>query len=203
MFAAIFMRVPLMLLPVVHVPTPTANCQLDVLTPQAMDDRAISGFTASVDQYVTLHRRLECSLPPEQMFDDPEDMFAAREALRVALIEARPNAREGNIFTPGIAQVIRQRLEMAIQEHHYSPREVLAAINEERLPGMPEPEVNGEFPWMIGSTMWPTLLAALPPLPRELEYRFSDRNLVLVDVHANLVVDILPNALPGVAAAMA
>jgi hypothetical protein len=203
MFAAILMRVPLMLLPVVHVPLPTADCQFDVLSPTAMEDRAIAGFAAAVDHYVNLHRRLERSLPPEGMFDDPEDMFAAREALRFALVDARPTAREGNIFTPGIAEVIRHRLEAAIQEHNYSPREVLAAINEERLPGMPEPEVNGEYPWMIGSTVWPTLLAALPPLPRELEYRFSDRNLVLLDVHANLVVDILPNALPAVAPALA
>jgi hypothetical protein len=46
--------------------------------------------------------------------------------------------------------------------------------------------------------MWPSLLLALPPLPRELEYRFWDRHLVLVDLHANLVVDILENALPGI-----
>lgn len=203
MLTMILMRVPLVLLPVVHVPVATADCQFDVLTPTQQEERAVASFMTAVDTYVTLHRRLERSLPPEQMFDDPEDMFAAREALRLALVDARPNAREGNIFTPTIGEAIRGRLAAVIQENHYSPREVLAAINEERLPGMPEPEVNGEFPWMIGSTMWPTLLAALPPLPRELEYRFSNRNLVLVDVHANLVVDILPDALPGVLPALA
>jgi len=40
------------------------------------------------------------------------------------------------------------------------------------------------------------LLEALPPLPVELQYRFIGRDLLLVDVEADLVIDILPNALP-------
>ena len=44
--------------------------------------------------------------------------------------------------------------------------------------------------------MWPALLHALPPLPRELEYRIVDADLVLIDLRADLVVDILENAMP-------
>jgi hypothetical protein len=131
------------------------------------------------------------------MFEDPEDMFAAREALASALRDARPNARQGNIFTPGIAQLFRERLEGAIRRHTHDPADILAAIEEERLPGMPEPEVNQPFPWGLGTAMWPTLLRALPAVPRELEYRFWNRHLVLIDVHANMVVDILNDALPA------
>ena len=40
----------------------------------------------------------------------------------------------------------------------------------------------------------PPVLAAV--LPRELQYRFVARDLVLVDVEATLVVDVLPNAFP-------
>jgi hypothetical protein len=43
---------------------------------------------------------------------------------------------------------------------------------------------------------WPALLAVLPALPEELEYRFIGRDLVLVDVHADLIVDVLKDALP-------
>jgi len=35
----------------------------------------------------------------------------------------------------------------------------------------------------------------LPALPPELQYRMVGRDLVLVDVHASLIVDILPQAL--------
>ena len=180
-----------------HPAKPHAPCQLEVLTPSEMEEHALVQFNTTVDRYVVLHRLLERSLPPEGMFDDPEDMWAAREALAAALLDARPLARQGNVFTPAVAVMIRSRLERAIAQHHHDPADVLAAINEERLPGAPEPAVNEPYPWIIGSAMWPTLLAALPPLPHELEYRFSDRDLVLIDVHANLVIDILYDALPA------
>jgi hypothetical protein len=43
--------------------------------------------------------------------------------------------------------------------------------------------------------MWPFLLEALPHLPHELQYRMIGRDLVLVDTHADLVVDIMRNAI--------
>jgi hypothetical protein len=202
MIASLLFHVPLILTPIVSLPAPTAACQFDVLTPMAMEERVIAQFTTATAQYAALHRRLERSLPPEQMFDDPEDMFEARAALRTAILAARPMARQGNVFTPAVANVIRARLVAAMQARGHSAEQVLDAINEERLPGMPDPEVNHEYPWGIGSAMWPSLLHALPALPRELEYRFSDRDLVLIDVHANLVVDILDDALPAPAEAV-
>ena len=45
-------------------------------------------------------------------------------------------------------------------------------------------------------TMPPELLAALPRLPPELEYRFIDRDLVLRDIDANLIIDFVPEAIP-------
>lgn len=55
--------------------------------------------------------------------------------------------------------------------------------------------VNGTFPWAIGTAMVPSILEALPPLPPELQYRMVARDLVLIDVHASLVADILREAL--------
>jgi hypothetical protein len=43
----------------------------------------------------------------------------------------------------------------------------------------------------------PSVLCSLPALPEELQFRFWDRSLLLWDYHANLIVDILPNALPS------
>lgn len=45
--------------------------------------------------------------------------------------------------------------------------------------------------------MIPCILQALPPLPPELEYRMVGTDLILIDVHAGLIVDILPYALAG------
>lgn len=44
--------------------------------------------------------------------------------------------------------------------------------------------------------MPPKLLLALPLLPEELEYLFVNRDLVLWDWHADLIIDVLPNAIP-------
>jgi hypothetical protein len=169
MLATILIHSRLVLLPLMLLPPSTTDCQLDVLTPAAMEERALGDFNLRVNQYVRLHRRLERALPPEQMFDDPEDMFAAAEALRSAILDARPNARPGSVFTPAVADIFVRRLTAVI------PR-------------------NGVTP-----ALWPILIDALPPLPDELQYRFEDRDLVLLDVHADLVVDVLRNALPSAA----
>jgi len=44
--------------------------------------------------------------------------------------------------------------------------------------------------------MPPTLLLALPPLPKQLRYRFVGTNLLLVDRENHLIVDHMANALP-------
>ena len=44
-------------------------------------------------------------------------------------------------------------------------------------------------------TVPPNLLASLPTLPEELEYRVVRTTLILRDVPANLIVDFIPNAI--------
>ena len=56
-------------------------------------------------------------------------------------------------------------------------------------------QVNDTAPWILGVTMFPCLVDALPALPPVLQYRIVSRDLVLIDVHASLVVDILTNVL--------
>jgi hypothetical protein len=197
MLATILFHVPLLLTPLVQLPTPAADCRLEVLTPLAQEERTLTAFKARVDRYVALHRRLERSLPPEQMFDDWEEMSEARDDLADAIRDARPHARAGGIFSPGFRALVTRRVEETLARANYDLETVLAAINDEVVPGGPRLKVNGRFPWdHVGAAMWPALLQRLPPLPRELEYRFVDRDLVLIDVHADLVVDILKEALP-------
>lgn len=45
--------------------------------------------------------------------------------------------------------------------------------------------------------MPPCLLVVLPELPIELEYRFLECDLVVVDIQAALVVAVLPEAFPA------
>jgi hypothetical protein len=44
--------------------------------------------------------------------------------------------------------------------------------------------------------MPPQVLAMLPKLPDDLEYRFIGNRLILLDVHAHTIADYIENALP-------
>ena len=186
-------------LPFILVPTPTRPpaCQLEVLPAFLHEERMLEGFEERVGHYVRLHRRLERALPPEQLFEDPEDMSAAVDVLHNAIADARPFKQEGNVFTPAAAYVLTRRLHRAITDNGYTAAEVLAAINAGYRPWVALPEVNGRFPPARDKEGWPALRAVLPALPDELRFRFVNRDLVLVDVHADLVVDILRDALPA------
>jgi hypothetical protein len=47
------------------------------------------------------------------------------------------------------------------------------------------------------SSMPPEILKALPKLDETLEFRFVGRHLILMDVPAHLIVDIVDNAMPS------
>jgi len=57
-------------------------------------------------------------------------------------------------------------------------------------------KVNGVYPKAqpLGSVP-SNILATLPPLPEDLEYRFIEKHLILRDTRANLIVDYIPNAI--------
>jgi hypothetical protein len=40
------------------------------------------------------------------------------------------------------------------------------------------------------------LLLKLPPLPKEVKYRYVGRNLILIDTDNNMIVDYMIDALP-------
>jgi hypothetical protein len=173
MFVHVMLPLVMLLLP----PAPQAVCGADAIAPTAVEEQALAAF--------------------DRIFEDSEEMFEAMYALQSGIRDGRPGVQRGNMFTPDVAVIVRARLEQTIVDCGHRVEDILAFINEERLPGAPRPRVNEPFPWALGSSMWPTLLPALPPLPGELQYRFADRDLVLIDMHADLVVDILPNALPA------
>lgn len=115
--------------------------------------------------------------------------------MATALQAARFTAHEGDIFSSETAGIFRARIEVAVRTGDFEIEDIVAANEEEVPPRAPFPVVNGRFPWARGAAMWPCVLHALPALPDELQYRIVGRDLVLVDVHANLVVDILREAL--------
>jgi hypothetical protein len=45
------------------------------------------------------------------------------------------------------------------------------------------------------STVPPSILAVLPRLPEDVMYRFLDRDLILHDLRANIILDRIDNAI--------
>jgi hypothetical protein len=115
--------------------------------------------------------------------------------LAMKLREARKDARQGDIFTPEIRQLFRRLMYPEVKGPE--GRETKAAITEEshELKTVTL-KVNAKYPDTAPlMTVPPNILAALPKLPEDLEYRFVNRNMILLDTHANLIVDFVPNAI--------
>ena len=64
-------------------------------------------------------------------------------------------------------------------------------------PGRLSLHINARYPESVPvSTVPPQVLQALPKLPEDLEYRFIGDRLILHDIHAHIIVDIIDDAIP-------
>ena len=151
-------------------------------------------FVARINQYVEIHRLATAPLGPLVMCSDPEELLRQQWALGRAIRESRPTAREGDIFTPDTARYFRT----LIAEVAWRGLDLWGEV-EDSLAWDTEAavvEVNAQVPWNAGPMMWPSVLWRLPELPPELEYRFVEHDLVLVDMFGSVVVDVLRDSLP-------
>jgi calcineurin-like phosphoesterase family protein len=127
---------------------------------------------------------------------DAEAAVRARQAALAALIRTnvRATAQPGEIFSSASADTIRRRLAAEFAGSHRDViRHELQEQNDETKGHAADLKVNGSF---RAPRVPPEILGALPALPPPLEYAFHDRTLILRDVDADLVVDLLPNAFP-------
>ena len=112
------------------------------------------------------------------------------DALRTKL---RATAKPGDIFTPPIADAIRHQTAAVFQ----TPQRdlILDELAEQNTPPRPPqtPMINER---LEAPRLPPQLMELLPPLPKQLEYDFIGRTLVLRDIDADVVVDFVPDALP-------
>ena len=156
--------------------------------------KLLQDFQQRIEQYMELHNKLEKEAPKLKETADPAEIQASQEALAVMLRAERRQARQGEIFTPEIGRHVRTLLRPEMKGPAAS--ETKKAIKEDAPAGLPL-KVNARFP--EGEplpTVPPNVLARLPELPEDLEYRIVRNALILRDVHANVIVDFLPNAIP-------
>jgi hypothetical protein len=170
---------------------------IDQGTPMLRELVATQDFQRRVDDYVALHRLLEGLLPPLRPTRDIGEIQRLTKALSTRIQAARPNAQPGDIITAEVGRIFQRRIVTCLSPEAWFA--ILAEGDDDETEGVRVPMVTlrVNMPWPEGvpyGFVPPQLLAALPLLPRELQYRIIGRSLVLWDHHADLIVDFLPGA---------
>jgi hypothetical protein len=158
-------------------------------------DQATEQFIQRVNAYMEFRSDFVEVVPPLVTLSDAQAIEIASNALAVSLRAARPQARIGDIFTPEVVAEFRQRIDDAIEHQSCAAADLMFEMNSEAPAASVPLAVNARFDWAHGAATPGFLIAALPALPDELQYRFVGGDLVLVDVPARLIVDIMPVAL--------
>jgi hypothetical protein len=157
--------------------------------------RITKEFEERTKSYTDLQKKLEHMLPALKSSRDQSEILEHQLALRKLVVDARHEARRGEIFNSEISKYFRA----VIGEVLRSPEApIVQRTITNRDPAKPiEVRVNGLFPDELPMpTTPPILLMRLPVLPMELSYRFVGRDFVLQDNKTNLIVDFIPDILP-------
>ena len=152
-------------------------------------------FAARVAAYADLHQRVDAVFPPWTPTEDVDGLFRRRAYLAAAIRAERPHARQGDIFDAVVGAEIRGLIAEALSG--VDVELLLEGLYEDcEKPAGYRPQVNAKYPvWAVHEVPF-VLLRALPPLPPAIQYRFIDHDLLLWDVDADVIVDVLPDALP-------
>jgi hypothetical protein len=172
----------------------TAKDEAD--TPRtSKDESALKEFADRVQAYAKLHQEQEALLPPLEPTAQQAKIVAHQRALASKIRASRPKSKEGDIFTPPVRQQFLRLTQAAFQGT--SGRRARATIEYGEPVKLSRIRVNDTYPEGVPlTTVPPTLLVILPQLPEEVEYRIIDRDLILLDVKANLIVDFIRKAIP-------
>lgn len=168
--------------------------------PEVPTPEPLVEFNKRIDEYVALHNRLSEKVGPIDETKSQEEIAARATTLAHLIKTERANAKQGDIFTPEVAKL----LSTIIQRENSGRPPQVQEIREDndaeyRTDGLPPftPQVNEVWPTAYPlPTFPPELLPLLPKLPSEVEYRIATHYLVLRDIESNLIIDLIPHAVP-------
>src|SRR5207247_8465479 len=132
-----------------------------------------------------------------------EQIADHQKALGDAVRALRPQARQGDFIVPVCQPIVKRIIAAELSGRAGAP------ARKEILNGNPpvDPDhddrmqvklaVNAPYPAAAAvSSVPPSVLLTLPLLEKEVEYRFVNRDLVLRDIDANLILDFIRLAAP-------
>lgn len=153
----------------------------------------VQAFQERVSEYVELHKRVAGGLPEIRATANPDDLSRRERALGDALAKARKGARLGELFGEALRPYLIRSVRDDWAARSASDRQGLLG----EMPRQVKVQVNMRYPVTLPLLTVPSrLLARLPALPEQLEYRIFGRHLIIRDTGGNIVVDAVLNALP-------
>ena len=160
----------------------------------AGDRKTVATFLNRAKGYVKQRNRVESKLPKLSKDSTPEQIAAHKKSFEDGVRLARAGAKPGDIFMSGTAEYLRRLIRTEFKGQDRA--EVKEVILDAETGGIPL-KVNFPYPETKEvSTVPPTLLLKLPQLPKELNYRFVGRHMLLVDKENGLILDYMLNTLP-------
>jgi hypothetical protein len=155
----------------------------------------VSPTDTRVQAYVKIHKEADGKVPSLKRTDDPVEIATREKGLADMIMTLRAGAQPGEIFAKEYQPYFIKMIQDDFKERPAADRRALV----QELPKNLKVDVNTVYPTTLPlATFPPKLLRKLPDLPPELEYRIVGRSLILRDVKANLVVDILRDVVPTI-----
>jgi hypothetical protein len=178
----------------------TSGLACDTRTQEQVDKSSVTlapeiaaEFQKRVEAYASLSRKLAATLPKLPKETTPQQIDRDQRTFEKLVVQERSDAKPGDFFIPGMQTYVRILLaDVFSGPLGASERK---AVHDESHPV--RPVINKRYPDEVPlSTMPPRVLANLPDLPDELEYRFVRNDLILMDVHAHIILDYIEDAIP-------
>lgn len=156
--------------------------------------KTIVEFQDRVKAYMAFQRKISADIPKLPSKATPQQIDQRQRELGKRIIAARAGVKQGDIFGPDMTALIRKLLAPIFAGAKGAA--IREAIFDEPHPVLPA--VNVRYPDDVAlSTMPPDVMRLLPKIDDEVEYRFIGRHLILLDVEAHLIVDVIDNAIPA------
>ncbi|MEO8678086.1 MAG: hypothetical protein ABI665_03515 [Vicinamibacterales bacterium] len=152
-------------------------------------------FHKRIEAYVAIHNAAEAKVPALGSTSDPAKIHDREVALGRQIQALRANAKPGDVFAPEEQPYLVKIVRADFATRSAAARKALV----QELPKNLKIEINMVYPTSLPLETFPgRLLRLLPDLPPELEYRIVGHHLLLRDVTANLIVDIIRDVVPTI-----
>ena len=169
-----------------------------------LEEEALDELEDGVEDYVKkVHKPAAKEVGPLPDRATAEQIGAHRRALAQAIRARRPQARQGDLFLPVVQPIVKRIIAAELAGRAGAParKEILGGnppLDPDRDDRMNvKLAINADYPAAAAlSTVPPSVLLTLPLLRKEVEYHFVGRDLVLLDVEANVILDFMRAAAP-------